>query len=96
MKTQQEDDDVFDEHGVMRRDGTFRVPVQIMDRVQRAVADESLTARDEYIARTCNAWRQPPPPLPASTAASPKAVANDSASAYAAMVRDLGNAWRTP
>jgi hypothetical protein len=36
-----DDDEIFDAHGVMRRNGTYRVPMRLMDAQQRAVAAAS-------------------------------------------------------
>ena len=87
-----DDEDLFDERGVMRRNGTFTVPVTLMDSVQRAVADDPLTgdtARDEYIRDLGDAWRTPP--ATQSAAGNSQPPVSDARADYIAA---LSNAWR--
>jgi hypothetical protein len=101
MKARYEDEDDdgnFDADDIMRKNGTFRVPVTMMDGMQRDIAgglSAGAMARAKWIEETCNTWqrREATPPAPPQSAPASGDAAKD---AYDDYVRRLGNRWMTP
>lgn len=87
---QTNDDDLFDADGVLRRNGTFTVPMQLCDSVQREVAGQPAgigeAVRQTHELLQQSAWQ-------GEQHAQPAAPSGNSRDEYIAA---LSNVWRTP
>jgi hypothetical protein len=71
------------------RDGeSVRVPMQMMDATQKAIANGPRSAHEDYCQRIGDAWRRPTMPAAASV------PTNDRESALAARDQALTTAWK--